>query len=66
MFSPKHKSLLSRPVGRHPQPAVAKVVVDEEDVAFLEAESRDLVLAPVTDTSYKQTNVSSSVSGILV
>ena len=30
------KPLLARPVGGHPQPAVAEVVVDEEDVALLE------------------------------
>ena len=32
----EYEALLARPVGGHPQPAVAEVVVDEEDVALLE------------------------------
>ena len=32
----EYEALLARPVGGHPQPPVAEVVVDEEDVALLE------------------------------
>ena len=32
------EALLARAVGGHPQPAVAQVVVDEEDIALLETE----------------------------
>ena len=40
---PEHQALLARAVGRHPQPTVAQVVVDEKDVALLETgiEMRD-------------------------
>ena len=33
----EHQSLFPRAVGSHPEPAVAKIVVDEKDVALLKS-----------------------------